>query len=177
MLEAVIDALEHELGDFFIEAQRLGHVEADARMFGGGLGNHARDVGGGVAAGSEEVRMYDDEGGALFDALVESVFDGGLGEFHVRRFDDFSFRDALEECSDVEEEVVGGGFLAAVVDDDEADGVAGIGEHRSPVEGMGESKSDKVDGDGGIIAREKAGFSFLSRRFGPACHCRRRTRP
>ena len=127
--DAVGDALDHDVGDFFVEAEGLGDVEFDAGMFGGGLGGEVGDVGGGVAAGGEEVGVDDDEGGALGDALVERLCDGGFGEFHVGGFDDGGAGDAFEHGGDVEEHVIGGGFFGAVVDDDETDGFGGVGEH------------------------------------------------
>ncbi len=54
VLQAGGDALEHELGDFFIEAEGRGDVVADAGMFGGGLGGELGDVGSGVAAGERK---------------------------------------------------------------------------------------------------------------------------
>ncbi len=71
--------------------------------------------------------MDDDEGGALGDAFVEGLGDGGFGEFHVCGFDDGGVGDFFEEVGGVDEHVVGGGFFGAVIDDDKAEGVVGEG--------------------------------------------------
>ena len=135
MIQAVIDALEHESGEFFVEAEGLGDVVADAGVSGGSRRDDAWDVGGGMASGGEKIGMYDDEGGALGDAAVEGLVDGGGAEFHVGGLDDGRAGDALEHGGDVEKHVVGGATGGAVIDHDEADGMAGITEHETNPEG------------------------------------------
>lgn len=120
---AVFDALEDELGYFFVEAEGLGDVGLDAGVEGGGGGDEVGDVGGGVSAGGEEVGVDEDEVGALGDAAFEGVGDGGIGEFHVGGFDDGATGDPFEEGDYVEEHVIGGGAFGAVIDEDDAEGL------------------------------------------------------
>jgi hypothetical protein len=148
VLEAVGDALDDEGGDLFVESQGLGDVEADGGVPGGGRGGEAGDVGGGVASGGEEVGVDDDEGGALGDATVEGLRDGGRGEFHMGGFDDGQAGNAAEEGGDFEELVIGGGHFGAVVNDDDAKRVVGKSEHAAP-------KQEDAGGPREIIAARK----------------------
>lgn len=120
MLEALVDSLKHEGGDFLIKSQGLGDVKSHVWMFGGGGSGQSRNIGGGVLAGGEEIRMNDDQRGPLGYAAVEGLGDGGLGQFHMGGFDDLGFGNAFEDRDDIEEQIVGGGFGRAVIDDYQA---------------------------------------------------------
>ena len=76
-----------------------------------------RDVLGGVAPGSEEIRVYDDLGCALFHTGVDPFADVRFGDFQMRDLDD-RFRCAPADLvSDVFELRVRLGAAAAVVDE------------------------------------------------------------
>lgn len=88
MLDAVFDTIVHNVGHKFVRAEGGGDQPIDIRMSLCGIGHEAGDVCFPVVSGEEEKRLTNDRCGALPDACVEGIGDGGRGEFHVCRLDD-----------------------------------------------------------------------------------------
>src|SRR5580658_10013174 len=89
--DAVIDALGEQVEDQIVDTEGLRDVIFHAGVFGCGVGGEAGDVLGPVLAGAQEIGTDDDALGAAANAGFEGGGDGGLGNLHVRGFDDVIF--------------------------------------------------------------------------------------
>lgn len=88
MRQASGDAFAYHLPNQRMQPQRRGHQMPYFWKASSRFRRQPRDVLRPMPAGREEVREYHHRLGALLNAGSESLGDGGLGKFHVRRLDD-----------------------------------------------------------------------------------------
>lgn len=127
MGQAVVESAFDDLSHHGVQADGRGDDVGGAGMVGGGSGGEFGDVLRPVLAGRKEVRAHHDAGGSPLDTPGERGGDGRLCELHVGGLDEGKGLFVGKALDEGFEHFVGRGAAGTVIDDDDADGVVGIG--------------------------------------------------